>query len=450
MTGNINKAAVYLYNKYYLQSIDNYHRYQTDSRGTLKALEERQIVRLNRILEHCYINVPFYRDGLHNVSFRDGSTFGLESLQQMEEIPVLTKEDIKSAGSSLLSSDHEARGSYRNTSGGSTGSPITVFQDSHYARTAAGLFLFVKSMRGVDPFDYTVYLWGAHRDLYGEKNTIIGSFKDFVNNIKKFNAARLDLASITLFIEHINKKKPAMVVAYAQSIYEVAKLVKKHKLKVSPQNVIHTGAGKLFPHMRDLIVEVFSCEVFDHYGGREFGAVATECRDHSGLHILADEKFVEIVGPDNKGVVGGEGDVLVTTLNNWSMPLLRYKVGDQAIMMKSTKCECGVTYPKLQSIIGRTANNFKLNDGGFVSGEYLTLTFNFVEGVDNFQIRQDSYDVITMFMVVNDAFEKLRVESEKREKFKSLFGAGIEVKFVYVDQIPLTPTGKHLFTVSML
>lgn len=444
----INRIVAKNFHRFYLKSIRHYDHYVNSSKTGIREVEKRQLEKLNRLINHAIDLVPFYKEFYSNNELIRNGKVELRSIGELSKLPMLTKKHIQENGALFMSKDAPSRKPYKNTSGGSTGSPITVYQDQHYGQTAAGLFLFIKSLRGIDPFGYTAYLWGAHRDLYGSKNSIQGKLKDFANNIKKFNAARLDLEEVDTFIQHINTKKPELIVAYAQSIYELAKIVKEKNIKVVPQKAIHTGAGKLYEYMREEIEDAFQCKVFDHYGGREFGAVATECTSHDGLHILTDEKVVEIVDENGEHILEEEGDVLVTTLNNYSMPLIRYNVGDRAIMQEYSKCSCGVTYPKLRNIVGRTANNFKLKSGGFVSGEYLTLTFNFIPGVVKFQIRQKSLDQIDILLVVDEAYDAPSVESEKRKKLESLFGKDINVEFKYMEEIPLTSTGKHLFTIS--
>jgi phenylacetate-CoA ligase len=444
----IQRTVANNFHRFYLRSIPHFKNYVRLSKSPIEMIHERQLEKLNLILNHAIEKVPFYRSFYDGLDIYSNGRIVLKELKEIEKLPILTKDNIRENAGLLLSDDANKRKIYKNTSGGSTGSPITVYQDKHYAETSAGLFLFIKSLRKIDPYRYTVYLWGAHRDLYGSNNSILGKIKDFVNNVKMFNSARLDLAEVETFIKHINKEEPELIIAYAQSIYELALIAKKNNISIKPQKAIHTGAGKLYSHMRKEIEEVFHCQVFDHYGGREFGALATECTAHDGLHILADEKIVEVVSKDGIPIIEQEGDVLVTTLNNYSMPLIRYKVGDRAIMKKYNRCSCGVQYPKLKNIVGRTANNFKLKSGGFVSGEYLTLTFNFIPGVIKFQIRQKSLEMIHILLVVNEDFDKRKVEQEKLNKMQNLFGQEIKVEFIYLNEIPLTQTGKHLFTIS--
>lgn len=425
--------------KYYLETKDIAY-------GKVKEYEAVQLANLNRLLDHAYRNTAYYGKGLSKFTVNGSVT--LNDVRELKQFPILTKDDVRANGEDLYSKDHVSRCSLVNTSGGSTGAPIKVLQDKYYGQSGSGAFLFVKELRTGDPYSDVVRLWGAHRDQYGGKNSMSGYMKEYVNNTKLFNSAKLTPESIQEFVTHINKHRPSMILAYVQSIYEVAVFAKANGLEVLPQKSIHTGAGKLYPFMRELIEEVFSTKVFDHYGGREFGAVATECGQGSGMHVLGHQRIVEILDEDgNECPPGKEGDVILTVLNNFSMPLIRYKVGDRAVWSDKNECACGIVFPKIEKIVGRTANNFPLANGGFVSGEYLTLTFNHVPGIGNFQIRQKSYEEIQIFLIIEDNYDK-KTETKISDKMRKLFGTEATVDFIYVDAIPKTPTGKHLFTVS--
>ena len=234
---------------------------------------------------HC----PYYKQELKNRLNIDIDSFDISKLKSL---PILEKKMIREHNDLFHSDEHEKRGSRVNTSGGSTGAPIKVLQDRYYSYESLGTFSYVKKLRTGDPYAYTAVLWGAVRDMYGSDDTLIGKLKSWVNNITMFNSAKQDPDKILSFIDHINTRKPPMILAYAQAIYQVALFAEKNNIDIVPQNVIHTGAGQLFPFMRTKIEEVFQSQVCDHYGGREFGAVATECKYGGGLHILDYNRIV--------------------------------------------------------------------------------------------------------------------------------------------------------------
>ena len=448
MLKTLQRNINWLFHKLYLKDVEVYGMIRKLSKSSKAEMEVHQEARLQDLLEHSVRHIPYYSNRISE-DLKQRILHRKITLNDLGRIPILLKENIRNNNKSLILDNHELRGSYTNTSGGSTGAPITVMQDKQYAVEGSGISSLVKELRTGDPYCNTAVLWGAQRDMYGANDTLIGKIKSWINNVTMFNSAKLEPNTIINFINHINSKKPDMILAYAQSIYQVGIYAKDNNVKVIPQKVIHTGAGQLFPFMRDLIQEVFQTQVFDHYGGREFGAIATECKYGGGLHTLDYNRKVEILDEEGKECPAGvEGEIVVTVLDNYSMPLIRYKVGDRGVWAENENCPCGMTSRKIARITGRTSNNFPLRNGGFVSGEYLTLTFNHISGIVNFQIRQLEFSKIKVFLHVDENYNLDDTELLVINKFIKLFGEEISVDFVYTSEIPITATGKHLFTVS--
>jgi len=423
----------FIFFRFYSKGHNHLNTFRELAHSSVEDYEVRLLGRMNDLLNYSYQKIPYYREILGALPLLKNDRIEIEHIDQLKLIPILTKDIIRREGDRLYHPAYKSMKTKWNTSGGSTGAPIRILQDLEFKQSGAGLFAFVREMRGVSPHAFTVILWGAVRDLYGAKNNIKGKIVDLVNNSKVFNAAKLTPKAIEYFIEYCNKKQPKFMIAYVQSIHAVALYAKKNNIKVNPIPVIHTGAGQLFDFMRSDIEEVFSCEVFDHYGGREMGALATECKAHNGLHILGDRSHIEIVDQDYKDVPKGEvGEILVTRFANRVMPLIRYQVGDTSIWSEDVACKCGVVYPRLARITGRTSNNFKLKDGGFVSGEYLTLSYNHIAGIVKFQIRQIDFQKIIIYLVIDNNYIN-KNETIIRTKMTKLFGDDLDLTFEYVD-----------------
>ena len=113
-------------------------------------------------------------------------------------------------------------------------------------------------------------------------------------------------------------------------------------LPIRPQVAIMTSAGTLHPLMREKIETAFQCKVFNRYGSREVGDIASECEAHAGLHVFPSGNYIEIVDDQGHPVPNGEeGNILVTNLYNYAMPLIRYYIGDRGVLSRSDRCACG-------------------------------------------------------------------------------------------------------------
>ena len=168
------------------------------------------------------------------------------------------------------------------------------------------------------------------------------------------------------------------------------------------------------------------------------GSIASECQNHDGLHILMEHTLVEVVDELGKRCLPGvEGEIVITTLNNYSMPLIRYKIGDMGVMSDKIQCNCGCNYPILQKISGRTNGVFKTKSGSNR------------ESIKNFQVIQKDLDFIKVKIVKKDGIEFNEEDiSDIKNKIKLVMGINCKVVFEFVDKIKKTPNGKYLNTVS--
>jgi len=209
--------------------------------------------------------------------------------------------------------------------------------------------------------------------------------------------------------------------------------------------------NKQFMLLREqYIEEVFQCKVFNHYGSREVGPIASECSAHDGLHIMMEHVLVEVINEKGEPCKPGEeGEIVVTSLSNYAMPLIRYKIGDIGIMQEYSPCSCGCNYPKLQKVIGRTTDLFLNTKGEKIDGEYFTHLFYFRDWIEKFQFIQEDIDDITV-KIVKKANPPQKELKEIEEKIKLVMGDRCKINYEFVDDIPKTKTGKFLYTISKI
>lgn len=426
-----------------------YSNLKRGSMVDIKTINSRKLVLLNDILNHAYLNVPYYKEKLNISELLNNGTLVLRDFEDIKKIPILTKDIIRREKENLYSDDNKKRNSFFNTSGGSTGEPVLFLQDKFFWENAQANFFLSKYLKNVSPFQSSIYFWGASRDLKAY-DSFKGKMYFYLANSKKFDSSIISSKTILNFVDFINETRPKIIIAYVQSILEAAKYIEKNDINVIKQNVIHTGAGILTDEMRSIIERVFKCPVINHYGSREVGSIASECHKKNGLHIFNDFNFVEILNEQgDECLPDEEGEIYVTTLQNFSMPLIRYKIGDKGIRMKYEPCECGCNYEKIAKVTGRTNQNLINCKGEKVSGEFLTLTFNYTKGVEMFQIIQKSCNSIEIKLKVSEDYDYLN-EKIIRQKMLDLFGNDSIIEFDYSGQMLATPTGKHLYIINKI
>jgi phenylacetate-CoA ligase len=197
----------------------------------------------------------------------------------------------------------------------------------------------------------------------------------------------------------------------------------------------------------------FGCKVYDQYGSREVSCIASECEYSNGLHISEETILLEIVDENgNECPVGVEGDVLVTSLVNYAMPIVRYKIGDRAIM-ESGFCKCGRSHKRLKNVVGRSMDNFKLRDGTIIPSEYFIHFIGVVlnRGIlKKIQIIQRSYDLVDLYVVYSD--EKILSEDVQNitQAVKKVMGKNCTVNIHEKKDIAVNSSGKFRYTICEL
>ena len=242
--------------------------------------------------------------------------------------------------------------------------------------------------------------------------------------------------------------------AYAGSLYELARYVRDSGLSVWSPTGIMTSAESIYPEQRALIERVFRAPVFDRYGSREAGNMACECDHHRGLHVSAPTHLIELLRPDGTLAGPGEsGEIVVTCFETFAMPLVRYRIGDRATWAKGP-CTCGRAWPLLQQVDGRVLDAFTTPGGGTIDGCYFTMGFFGRDWLEKFQVIQETPESLRVFIVPRDPDASRRsVEGDLAhydEHVRTVLGPTCRVEYEFVDAIAPSPQGKHRYTISRL
>jgi phenylacetate-CoA ligase len=405
--------------------------------------EQVSRARMGALLRHCQLRVPYYRALLPGQPVHDD-----ESLEVLGSLPTLTREQLHDAADALLSDDFERRRWYYNYTGGSTGVPARVVQDSgHSAYIAATIWRFHESL-GRSPGERVVFLWGSEREILEGTAGIKAKVLRALADEHMVNSFQLTPEAMRTFIADVERAPPKLIVAYAQSIYDVARFAEDSDIAISPQRAIITSAGTLYEQMRDTIERVFRCRVFNQYGSREVGPVALECGAHDGLHVAPWGSYVEVLDADGVSAPPGrEGQLIVTCLTNYSMPLLRYDIGDRGVIAPGQRCSCGWAGTRLAALTGRSVDTFRSVDGDLIDGEYFTHLLFHREWIAKFQVVQRDYSHL-VFRIVKRGAAPPEEELEIAEGARAVLGGDCRVEFEWTDELLPGSSGKYRYTVS--
>ena len=416
--------------------------------------EENQAIqarKLYQLLKYASENIPYYKKIVQQrgIKIREDRVF-----DDLREFPFLTKKIIREHFDELYRFRDKTY--YLNHSGGSTGEPVEFYQDREYADWSHAVTLLFNEWASCPIGSRVVKLWGSERDVFQGSQGLRGKLSGLIHNVRLINAFNMSEQEMELFVRLLEQWKPTMILAYVEPLYEIARLAVRKGWRVYPPKSIMTAAGTLFPDFREQIQAAFNAPVFDRYGSREVGGIASECDKHSGLHISVMTHFLEIMRPDGTPCSKGEaGEVVVTSLTNYTMPFIRYKIGDRAAM-STESCSCERGMPMLKGIEGRTTSCFRNQRGDIIAPEYfihlIGVLLNKKGIIKKFQVIQEDWDFVIVKLVVNvrDKHIIQPLLTEIEGKIQLVMGQGTHVEFELVDEIPLSPSGKYFYTISKI
>jgi phenylacetate-CoA ligase len=402
--------------------------------------------RLEKLLAHAAAHVPYYREVLAAAGVKTAA--GID-LSKFTSVPALTKEILRTRTEDLISTTTDRSKATWNTSGGSTGEPVRLLQDHDYLVSARHATHEQEQMTGYKLGDSIVKLWGDERELLQGAQTKKARLFNVIKNQTFMNAFLMTPERMREYINRLNRIKPKLLIAYAQALYELSMFAEAEGLKITGPQAIMTSAGTLYPFMREVIERVTGKKVFNRYGSREVGNIAIECEEHNGMHVASKHVKVEIVDENLQPCPPGvEGEILVTTLANYSMPLIRYRIGDYGAFQEGA-CACGRPGPMLADVVGRVTDAFRTESGKVIPAEYFIHIIGVVlnrGAIRKFQVVQKSLTHVVVNAVPTDSYTDAD-GAEIEDKIQAVMGADVRVDIEKMANIPALSSGKYRYTI---
>src|SRR5262249_16520688 len=216
---------------------------------------------------------------------------------------------------------------------------------------------------------------------------------------------------------------PVLMDGYAEALDFLARYLKgKGEIAVRPRAIMSSAQTLPIPS-RELIEGAFGCKVFDKYGSREFSGIAYECDAHSGHHVVSEGYIVEILRDGKPAKPGETGEVVITDLNNYCMPFVRYRIGDLAEAVDNSEiCTCGRGSDRIGAIQGRVQSIIQGVDGRYLPGTFFA---HYLKEYDyafkRFQVVQEERNAMTFRVVKGGRFSQ-DVLDEVLATFRSYLG----------------------------
>jgi len=417
------------------------HRRWDAFRATLReprdaaALARWRDARLAMLLTHARQHVPLFRQ----LPPADTTALAADgSLDDLHHFPVLTRRDYQEAGvaGTLAANISPERLLDRSTSG-STGERM-VIQRTWLEERLLNCFRW-RAFRS--------YGIGRHERIVNALFRSAGDPRDDQRlarlamalgwrQMLVVNALGDDTAA-----EKAARFAPHCLTGMTSALASLADASVARALPLSPRLVVTTG--ELLTAPLRARIEALGSPIRDLYGSNEFNLLAWECPAGQGTyHVCDDAVVLEVLGPEGRPVeVGQTGEVVVTGLHSFAMPLVRYSIGDLAVRGPD-RCPCGAAYSTLMAIHGRTIDMFRLTGG--LSLHPWTI-HNAVRPwlgmVRQASLVQQANDQLEYLVVATEAMGAAE-EALLCAAARAALPAGIGFTLRRVDAIPAGPGGK--------
>jgi phenylacetate-CoA ligase len=423
-----------------------YHRLQKTQWLSREDLQARQEQYLAGMIDHCYKNVPYYRQLFDQAGLAPAD---IRTISDLQKIPVLDKHTLKSHPAEFKPKNLSWIRYLNRSTSGSTGIPLkfrVAREDWEYSQA---LILRDWGYAGFKPGDRRA---GMSWQTPHAKHGLTKSLLNFALNLQSFYCMNVNREMAIRYFNALNRYQPQFLQGGPLPVSLFAQFLRDNhlKLQIKLQAVI-TNGEKLFAHQRKIIEEMLGAPVYNWYGLDDGGLSAIECSEHRGLHIDMERSILEVVDEAGRQVVNREGRILATSLHNYAQPFLRYETGDLGIISDRI-CRCARKTPLLEEITGRIEGYIVTTSDLKVHGSVFQAWMDQFDHISQFQVVQEKTDEV-LVKVVPEKWESAAVP-DIREIQKTLAAIDpnmkVRIELVSADRLEYTAAGKHKFVVNKL
>src|SRR5437867_7078020 len=401
-----------------------------------------QSERLERLIRHCYENVPYYR---RLFQARGLSPKDVQTPEDLVKLPILTKDGVRENFRDLLTRTTDARRLRLAHTSGTTGSSLSCYWDEEVDRATNAVLWQHRSWAGFEFGSPHATLLGRMIVPPGQDHPPFWRFNRAWNQLF-LSSFHLDDRTAPSYLEALHRFQPKALESYASTAHFLA-LQLRARGEYLPLKAVFTSTETLLPIQREVIEERFRCRVYDYLGAAERVLFAGECPVGEGMHLFTAYGITEVTDDGGCPRRAGElGHLIVTGLHNFAMPLIRYRIGDVSGILPGV-CRCGRTLPRMHSVTTKAEDIIVTPEGRFISPSVMTHPFKPMSNIIASHIIQESTDSLSIRIVRGPSYTEKDSEIFMRELRKRV-GERIRIDLDFVEKIPRTATGKLRWVIS--
>lgn len=412
-------------------------------------LKQLQFRKVSALINHAYNTVPFYQKSFRQAGIRPDD---IRTLQDYRRIPVLTKEILRDHWEAFYSTKPASK-LFPALTSGSTGRPLKIMVSQRAALRANVSRIRSLAWWGIQLGDREIRLTNTGFSFergwkkYLQENGL-NPLRCLLMNRKHFSAYTMTPKLMHELWKSMLVFSPKYFFGFPSAFTDFVNYLKDEALDGQEANLelVLTSGEVLHKWQGSLISAAFGCPVADEYGSIEMGAIA-----HSlpcgVMHTMDDAVYVEVL---KKNPSDECGELVVTNLDNWSYPIIRYNLNDLAKRVHNDHdCSLGLGFSVLEGLEGRMLDVIRLKSGRIIYNHYFQNLIKHVGGVRQYQVIQKKPDYFQLKIVPDDeSFDERQKDYIQDIIREHLEGSDIDV--IIVSHIPRETSGKYRFVISEL
>jgi len=425
----------------HLHTLSRILKHPGKDRDEIVAFRNRK---LHSIIKNAYENVEYYRNLFNRAGIKPEH---IRTAEDLSIVPITSSQDYR------IRQQHEmtsrkismARTVQRATSG-STGRPFIIRRsplEDHLMNMFRIRAFQQFGVRISDKLAHIRLVSSSHR-----RENALGRIRQRIGVYREYSIDCLQSAS--RIVEELTRLRPDIVKGYPAVLSHIAPSVARAGGSGLGPKFLIGGGESLIPFRRQVIENAFDSRIFDIYGSHEFNVLAWECPISGEYHICDDNVIIEILRDGRPAKEGERGEVVATGLHSYSMPFIRYRLGDIATR-GCDMCQCGQPFSTLRAIQGRMHDYFRMPDGSYLHPDQLVVPImeNESPWFDQYQFIQESENLIVLnikpfFMPDVQQLERVRNLARGR------LPAGVEFRINLVRTLSSQKSGKFRFCKSLV
>lgn len=422
MNKYLKESVKYLLRSYpviypYIKEIERMYNMSHDE------LQERNERVFLNIFRKAYTKSSFY----HKLYTEAGIKLeDIKCLDDISKLPIVTKDMILHQSDALLTTSKWKL--LKNRTSGTTGTPLTVFEDWKSIWKEQAYFYCYRKRCG--------YIYGqplvSLRGNLGKKDTMMYVH---ISNTLYLSSYNINEQTVGAYYKGIEKRSPQAIEGYPSSLYNLALLLKDKGLYCNIP-VCFTSSENLLDFQRQLIEERFQTKIFDHYGTTERTIRISESIKHDGYFEDPGYSINEYL----------KDRVVSTSLINSVFPLIRYQSSDVVILKENTKDE-RVSIDRIQ---GRSGNCIKGKDGSIYNNAALTFILTYSHNIRYAQFIQKKNGKVLLNIVPEAVFSSQNLDELKQmiDLKIGLSNLELEINLIKEQDLIYTTRNKYSYIIS--